>query len=113
MSNQIVDSWTHAEQDVWSAWSAVEQDVTQLESPSSCAQVLDTVESWTRDVARLQSAVLRGACEQVAANPFVPPLTRAIVAQTCGQLMSLSDLQQHLLVGWFGMARQASDSLRR
>jgi hypothetical protein len=113
MSNQNIDSWTYAEQDVWSAWSAVEQDVTQLESPSNCTRVLETVEALTRDVARLQSAMLRGACEQVAANPFVPPLTRAVFARTCSQLTSLSDVQQHLLVGWFGMARHASDSLRR
>jgi hypothetical protein len=105
----VIQSWTHAEQDVWSAWSAVEQDVSQADSASSCSQVLDAVESWTRDVARLQSTVLRTTSEQVSANPFVPPLTRALFAQASRPMLRLSDMQQHLLVGWFGMARQLAE----
>jgi len=110
---EVMQSWTHAEQDAWQAWSAVEQDLSQPESASGCEHILDAFETWARDVARLQSTTLRTMCEQMGANPFVPPPARTLFAQACGPLTSIADVQQHLLVGWFGMARQVADSAQR
>jgi hypothetical protein len=110
---EIIESWTQAEQDAWKTWSAVEQDLSQPESASNCTHALDAVESYARDVARLQSAILCTTCEQMSANPFMPPPARMWFAQACGALVSLSDMQQHLLVGCFGMLRQAAEPDRR
>ena len=107
--SEVVESWTRAEQDAWQAWSTVEQDLSQPESVSGCAHVLDALETCMRDGARLQSTMVRTMCEQMTANPFVPPPARTLFAQACGPLASIADVQQHLLVGWFGMARQMAD----
>jgi hypothetical protein len=104
--SDIVDAWTDAEREVWRAWSTVEQDVSQPETTHGCGHVLDALEASTRQVVTVQSAVVRGMCDALGANPVLPAEGRACVERACEQILGVSAWQQHLVAAWFGMARQ-------
>jgi hypothetical protein len=103
---EIVHAWTDAEREVWNAWSQVGQDVSQPDTTSGCGHVLDAMEASARQVVTMQSAVVRGVCGALVANPLLPNEGRAWIEGACRPLLDLSNMQRHLLAGWFGMARQ-------
>ena len=106
--DDVFHTWTNGEREVWSAWSKVEQDVSQPDSPQVCNEVLDAMEASVVQVAKLQAGLVRGACGSLQANPLLPPATRALVEQAC---KPLSGWQPHLVGAWFGMARHAALSV--
>jgi hypothetical protein len=109
--DDIFATWTSTEREVWNAWSQVEQDVSQPGSGHGCSDVLDALETSALQVARLQSAVVRGACDSLQATPLLPRPARVLVEQACRPLLSISGWQQHLVTAWFGMARHAAISM--
>jgi hypothetical protein len=106
--DDIVHTWTNAEQEVWGAWSKVEQDVSKSDSTHGLIDMLDAMETSAAQVAKLQSALIRGACGSLQANPLLPQQARGLVEQVCEPMMRISGWQQHLVTAWFGMARQAA-----
>jgi hypothetical protein len=105
-------AWTEAERETWSAWSKVEQDLSQPETRHVCSDMLDALETSAQQMAKLQSMAVRSGCAGLQANPLLPPPARVLIERTCGPLTSLTDWQQQLISAWFGMARQVAVTVR-
>jgi hypothetical protein len=106
--DDIFHTWTNAEQEVWGAWSKVEEDVSKPDSSHGLTDMLDAMETSAAQVARLQSARIRAACGSLQANQLLPQQARRLVEKACKPMLSISGWQQHLVTAWFGMARQGA-----
>ena len=104
-------AWTDAEREIWSAWSKVEQDLSQPEATHVCGHVLDALEASAHQLTRLQVLAVRSVCTSLRANPLLPAPANAWIERACGPLLGVSDWQQHLISAWFGMARQVAVSV--
>jgi hypothetical protein len=109
--DDVFHTWTNAERDVWNAWSKGDQDVSEPDSAHAGHDMLDAMEASAVQVAKLQTALVRGASGSLQANPLLPPSARPLVEQSLKPLLSLSGWQQHLVSAWFGMARHAAMSV--
>jgi hypothetical protein len=108
----VFHAWTDAERETWSAWSKVEQDLSHPEATDGCGHLLDAMEASAHQLTRLQAVAVRGVCASLGAHPLLPAPANAWIERGCAPLVSVTDVQQHMISAWFGLLRQLAVTRR-